>query len=97
MLNVYFIRHCKIFLGKVNWSLLFIMKTKWIIVEVSRKYHFPTSPILTLPKSTCLSLNGIQQNSNNFHQNKADISNDISKPPLKNPSYVQTRNMQQIL
>lgn len=98
MVNVYFTRHCKIFLDKINWSLLFIMKIKWVIVEVFRKYHFSNKPSPnSLLKSTCLELNGIQQNANNFHANNIDISNDVSKPLLKTPSYVQVRDIQQIL
>lgn len=73
MLSVYYIRHCKIFLGKINW--LFIIKIKWIIAIVSRKHPIPYNPNLkskccSLPKLTCLVLNGLKQNPNYFHVKK---------------------------
>lgn len=56
---------------------------KWIIVEVSRIYHFPKNPnpnskSCFSPKSAFLVLKGIKQNLNNFYQN----NNDVSKPLL---------------
>lgn len=61
-----------------------------MIIEVSRKRHFPNNPSTNpssnncfLPKSTCPVPNGIKQNSNDFHQNNADIPNDVSKQIIK--------------
>lgn len=72
------------------------MKVKWIIVEVSRIYHFLKNPNPNSkscsPKSTFLVLNGIKQNLNNFYQNNIDISNNVSKLLLKS-SYVQIGDM----
>lgn len=65
---------------------------KWIFVVVSRKCPFPNnykpnSRSCSLPKSTCLVLNSFKQSPNNLHQNCIDSPN-VSKPLLKNPSYV---------